>query len=82
VGELAVHEALSHRVTDPHAQARLSESLGDQKPCLRRAAARELGNSGQAEAVNLLREALRGSDSRTREAGALGLAAAEDPAAF
>lgn len=80
--ELGVHQALSHRVTDARALARLSESLGDPKPCLRRAAARMLGNSEQAEAVSLLRAALRSSDPRTREAGALGLADAEDSAAL
>jgi hypothetical protein len=45
LGELAVHEALSHRVTDPRALARISESLGDRQPCLRRASALMHGNS-------------------------------------
>src|SRR3954468_17834961 len=81
-GDLHLQEALSRRVTDAGALARLSAALSDQKPCLRRAAARMLGNSEQNEALRLLRAALRSPDPRTREAGALGLAEAEDPAAF
>jgi HEAT repeat protein len=78
----AEREMLTHRITDPGALARLSQTLGHEKPCLRGAAARMLGNSETREAVTLLREALRSPDPRTREAAALGLAHAEDPASF
>jgi hypothetical protein len=57
-GELGVRGPLSHRVSDLPALVLLSESLGDRNPCLRRAAARMLGNSEQAQAVKLLRDAL------------------------
>ena len=67
--ELGLHETLSHRVTDPRALARLSEALADPKPCLRRAAARMLGNSEQAEAVSLLRAAFRSSDPGAARSG-------------
>src|SRR3954470_5523138 len=58
-GDLHLQEALSRRGTDPGALAVLSVALSDQKPCLRRASARMLGNSEQNEAVTLLRTALR-----------------------
>jgi len=75
-------QALSRRVTDPAALSHLAHALGDQRSCVRRAAARMLGQSEEAGAVQQLREALRREGARVREAAALGLADAEDPAAF
>src|SRR3954470_4410637 len=56
----AVQEAggVGHRVTDPRALARLSDALGDQNACVRRAASHLLGQSKTAEAQRLLRAGL------------------------
>ena len=75
-------EALSRSITDPAAIGLLTSSLADPHPCVRRAAARMLGESHVPDALRQLRTALRGQDPRGREAAALGLADAEDPASF
>ena len=78
----AAREALSHRVSDARALARLSDALGDQNLCVRRAAAHLLGQSREPEASRLLRTGLRAGEARVREAAVLGLACADDPASF
>ncbi|MFL5532244.1 MAG: HEAT repeat domain-containing protein, partial [Gemmatimonadales bacterium] len=75
-------DALGRSITDPAALTLLSSTLSVPNPCVRRAAARLLGNSGTNEAVRGLRAALQSKDPRVREAGALGLADAEDPASL
>jgi HEAT repeat protein len=78
----AARQRLSRPVTDPAALAHLGQSLGNQHACVRRAAARMLGQSQREQALRLLLEALRHEETRVREAAALGLADAENPAAF
>jgi HEAT repeat protein len=78
--DAGISQALSRRISDPAALALLSSSLGHQHPCVRRAAARLLGESRTADSRRLLTAALRHNSSRVREAAALGLAHAEDPA--
>jgi HEAT repeat protein len=75
-------DALGRSITDPAALGLLSSTLSDPNPCVRRAAARLLGNSETAESVRQLRTALRSRDPRMREAAALGLADAEHPASL
>lgn len=80
--EHAARDALSQNITDPAALSLLAVSLGEQHPCVRRAAARMLGDSHSAYGVRLLRSGLRDATPRVREAAALGLAHAEDPGSF
>src|SRR3954469_11275428 len=75
-------DALGRSITDPAAIALLSSTLSSPNPCVRRAAARLLGNSNAEEAVHRLRTTLRSKDPRVREAAALGLADAEDAASL
>lgn len=69
-------------VTERGALAHLVASLGDRHPCVRRVAARMLGQSTAPEAGRLVREALRHQDPRLREAAALALAFSEDSGSF
>lgn len=75
-------EALGRSITDPGALTLLGSALGDPHPCVRRAAARMLGESKTSAATGLLRTSLHDRDARVREAAALGLADAEDPASL
>src|SRR5687768_2837278 len=52
-------ESLSRRVTDHSAISHLTAALGSPQPCVRRTAARMLGQSGAPEAARQMREALR-----------------------
>src|SRR5215204_4258859 len=75
-------QSLSRQVTDHGALAHLAEALSNPQPCVRRAAARMLGQTSEPDAVRLLRDALKHQSPIVREAAALGLADAEDPAAY
>ena len=78
--DAAVRNALSRPIRDPAALAFLAGAMGHKNPCIRRAAARMLGESRASDSRRLLGAALRNSSARVREAAALGLAHAEDPA--
>jgi len=75
--EEAARQTISRPVTDGGALAVLAEALTHEDSCVRRAAASMLGESGETQAVRLLRNALRQGNPRVREAAALGLADAE-----
>ena len=71
-------DSLSSPVNDAAARRRLARALGDEDPCVRRAAAKMLGRSGVLAAA-ALHEALRASAPRVREAALLALGHAELP---
>ena len=73
-------DSLYGTVTDPAAIRRLTRGLDDPEACTRRAAAKLLGRS-MPGAVAVIREALRSSSERVREAAALA-AAQEEPVAL
>ncbi len=63
-------DSLYGRTTQPAALRRLARGLDDPNPCVRRGAARLLGQSGPA-GFGAIREGLRSSSERVREAAAL-----------
>src|SRR5690348_4773622 len=64
-------DALGRSITDPGALTLLGRALADPHPCVRRAAARMLGESKSSEAVRLLQSSLRDPAPTVREAAAL-----------
>ncbi|NOT09336.1 MAG: HEAT repeat domain-containing protein, partial [Gemmatimonadales bacterium] len=76
-----VRDSLAGRVTDAAARRRLLTALGDDDVCIRRTAAKMLGHTGEL-AEPALKEALRSSLPRVREAALLALGHAELPGSF
>ncbi len=72
--------ALAGSLRDARALPLLAAHLGDANPCVRRAAARILGDAAMPSATERLRVALTERDGRVREAAALGLGEADDSA--
>jgi len=73
-------DSLYGRVTDPAAVRRLTRGLDDPNPCLRRAAAKLIGR-GVPGTLGVIRDALRSSSERVREAAALA-AGQQEPVAL
>jgi HEAT repeat protein len=74
-------DSLASPVGDVAARRRVTAALGEQNACVRRAAAKMLGRSGEL-AVGNLREALRAGSARVREAALLAVGHGELPSLY
>lgn len=80
VAQPAVRERFRSPISDERAVRLLVPELGSPSACLRRTAAALLGESSAPVARAALREALRSTEPRTREAATYGLGVAADSA--
>lgn len=73
---------LAHGIADPAVVPTLRGAMAPGDPCVRQTAARLLGRTHHARAVDALTGALRDPDASTRELAAVGLALSDAPGAY